>query len=107
MQIYFIINSVASYIFLPCNSAQTILSLFYICKLSYFDVVCNIALKNLPEDGQNRCLKHVVSYAVYNKINLLSVYALVGHISHNIVDMFVLRSLTYFKTLYLQLLNVM
>ena len=48
------------------NSAQMILSNFYICKLNYFDIPCNISLKeHLPEDGHNRLPKHV-GYVVYN-----------------------------------------
>jgi len=41
------------------------------CKLNYFEVLCNISLKaNLPEDGHDRWPKYVGSYAVCNKIHL-------------------------------------
>jgi hypothetical protein len=34
--------------------------------------------EHLPEDGYNRWPKHVGCYTVYNKINYISVYAIVG-----------------------------
>jgi len=44
---------------------------FYICKLNYFDVLCDISFKeHLPEDVHSRWLKHVGFYAVYNTKNL-------------------------------------
>jgi len=34
---------------------------YYICKLHYFYVLCNMSFKeHLPEDGQNKWPKHVV-----------------------------------------------
>jgi len=57
---------------------------FYICKLNYFDVLCDISFKeHLPEDVHNRWPKHVGGYAVYNTKFYISVYALFGHVSHN------------------------
>jgi hypothetical protein len=45
--------------------------LWYICKLNYFDVLCNISFTEyLPEDGRNRRPKHVAGYADCNIINL-------------------------------------
>ena len=50
----------------------SVTSKLYICKLNYFDVLCNITIQEyLPEDGHKRWPKHVGGYAFYNKINLL------------------------------------
>jgi hypothetical protein len=41
-----------------------------ICKLIYFNFLCNISFKeHLHEDGQNKWPKHVAGYAVYNIMN--------------------------------------
>jgi len=41
------------------------------CKLNYFDVLCNISFKeHLPDDGDNRRPKHVAGYTVYNTKNI-------------------------------------
>jgi hypothetical protein len=59
----------ASYIYIYFKVLLT--KLFYICKLNYFDVLCNIFFKEpLPEDGDNTWLKHVAGYAFCNTINL-------------------------------------
>ena len=42
-----------------------------ICKLNYFNALCNIFFKeHLPVDGHNRWPKHVADYALYDTINL-------------------------------------
>ena len=53
-----------------CDAVQLYLT-FHICKLNYFDILCNISFKeHLPEDGHTRWPKHVGNYTVYNTINL-------------------------------------
>jgi hypothetical protein len=53
-----------------CDAVQLYLT-FHICKLNYFDVLCNISFKeHLPEDGHTRWPKHLGNYTVYNTINL-------------------------------------
>jgi len=43
----------------------------FICKLNYFDVLCDISFKeHLPENGHKKSLKNVGDYAVHNKITL-------------------------------------
>ena len=56
-------------------------------KLNYIDVQFNTFFKeHLPEDGHNRWLIHVGSYAAYSTINLhlyIYIYAFLGHIAYN------------------------
>ena len=40
--------------------------------------------EHLPEDGHSRWPKHVGGYTVYNTVNYLTVYALVGFTSHKV-----------------------
>ena len=58
------------YVVSACDAVQLYLT-FHICKLNYFDILCNISFKeHLPEDGLTMWPKHVVNCTVYNTINL-------------------------------------
>jgi hypothetical protein len=70
-----------------CNALQLYLT-FYICKLHYFDILCNISFKeNLPQDGHTRWPKHVGHYIVYNIINLHTcTQTCWSHVSQSIIS---------------------
>jgi hypothetical protein len=56
---------------LPIVIFREVFLKFCICKLNYFDVLCNISFKeHLPEDGNNAWPKHEAGYAFCNAINL-------------------------------------
>jgi len=61
---------------------------FYICKLNYFDVLCNISFnEHLSEDGHTRRRKNVGGYALYYTINLRVCVWIVGRLFHSELSM--------------------